>query len=71
MLARMRATLGVKIEVRQDPRRMRTVDRPFLGADITRIRELFGWSPVHGIDETLERTWTDPAFYPGMQGRLS
>ncbi|MBO0681405.1 NAD(P)-dependent oxidoreductase [Mycolicibacterium sp. S2-37] len=71
MLARMRAVLGVTLDVRQDPRRMRAVDRPFLGADITRIRELFGWSPAHSLDETLQRTWADPAFYPGMQGRLS
>ncbi|UUO01617.1 NAD(P)-dependent oxidoreductase [Mycolicibacterium novocastrense] len=71
ILARMRAVLGLNIEVRQDPRRMRAVDRPFLGADITRIKELFGWSPAHGLDETLERTWPDPDFYPGMQDRLS
>jgi UDP-glucose 4-epimerase len=71
MLSRMREVLGVKLEVRQDPRRMRAVDRPFLGADITRIKELFGWSPAHGLDETLRQTWADPAFYPGMQGRLS
>lgn len=71
MLARMREVLGVKLEVRQDPKRMRAVDRPYLGADITRIKELFGWSPAHGLDETLQLTWTDPAFYPGMQGRLS
>jgi len=71
MLERMRAVLGVKLEVRQDPKRMRAVDRPYLGADITRIREIFGWQPAHDLDETLERTWADPAFYPGMQGRLS
>ncbi|KUI43259.1 epimerase [Mycobacterium sp. IS-1590] len=71
ILARMRAVLGLNIEVRQDPRRMRAVDRPFLGADITRIKELFGWSPAHGLDETLKRTWPDPDFYPGMQDRLS
>lgn len=68
---RMRTVLGLEFEVRQDERRMRAVDRPFLGADITRIRETFGWSPEHSLDETLKRMWDKPDFLPELEGRLT
>ncbi len=71
ILARMRAVLGLDFQVRQDPARARAVDRPFLGSDITRIGEIFGWRPVHQLDETLKRTWADPEFLPTLQGRLT
>jgi UDP-glucose 4-epimerase len=70
ILDRMRSVLGLEFEVRQDPKRMRAVDRPFLGADISRIKESFGWSPAHTLDETLERTWANPEFVPALEGRL-
>lgn len=68
---RMRTVLGLEFEVRQDERRMRAVDRPFLGAEITRIRETFGWSPEHSLDETLKRMWDKPDFLPELEGRLT
>lgn len=71
ILERMRSVLGLTIEVRQDPRRMRAVDRPYLGADISRIAEIFGWSPAHSLDSTLEQTWASPDFLPDLQGRLT
>ena len=71
ILSRMRSVLGLEFEVRQDPRRMRAVDRPFLGADISRIRDIFGWQPANGLDATLERTWATPDFLPDLQGRLT
>jgi len=71
ILARMRSVLGLSFEVRQDPRRMRAVDRPYLGADISRIREVFDWAPANELDATLERTWATPDFLPELQGRLT
>lgn len=71
ILARMRSVLGLQFEVQQDPTRMRAVDRPFLGADITRIGEVFGWRPQHALDETLTRTWANPEFLPDLHGRLT
>ena len=71
IVERMKSVLGLDFEVRQDERRMRAVDRPFLGADISRIREIFGWSPVHGLDETLKRMWDNPEFLPDLEGRLT
>lgn len=68
---RMRSVLGLNFEVRQDERRMRAVDRPFLGADISRIRDTFGWSPQHQLDETLKRMWDNPDFLPDLEGRLT
>ncbi|WP_231645257.1 NAD-dependent epimerase/dehydratase family protein [Mycolicibacterium mengxianglii] len=71
ILTRMRSVLGLHFEVRQDPARMRAVDRPFLGADISHIGEVFGWQPMHELDETLKRTWANPEFLPDLQGRLT
>lgn len=68
---RMRSVLGLQFEVRQDESRMRAVDRPFLGADISRIRDVFGWSPEHELDETLKRMWDKPDFLPQLEGRLT
>lgn len=68
---RMRSVLGLKFEVRQDESRMRAVDRPFLGADISRIKDVFGWSPEHELDETLKRMWDKPDFLPQLEGRLT
>ncbi|CAN5380390.1 NAD-dependent epimerase/dehydratase family protein [soil metagenome] len=69
ILAAMRSVLGLTFEVRQDPSRMRAVDRPYLGADISHIREVFGWQPAHALDETLERTWANPELSAGLRGR--
>jgi UDP-glucose 4-epimerase len=71
ILARMRSVLGLEFEVRQDPARMRAVDRPFLGADISHIGEVFEWRPAHDLDETLTRTWANPEFLPNLDGRLT
>ncbi|MHA0286104.1 NAD-dependent epimerase/dehydratase family protein [Mycobacterium sp. C3-094] len=68
---RMRSVLGLNFEVRQDPSRMRAVDRPYLGADISRIEELFGWSPKWELDETLKRMWANPDLLPQLEGRLT
>ncbi|BBY63369.1 NAD-dependent epimerase/dehydratase family protein [Mycolicibacterium helvum] len=71
VLARMRSVLGLTFEIRQDPKRMRAVDRPYLGADISRIHDIFGWSPQYELDSTLQRTWATPDFLPDLQGRLT
>ena len=50
---------------------MRAVDRPYLGADISHIGEVFGWKPEHELDETLIRMWDNPEFLPELEGRLT
>ncbi|MGO4441816.1 NAD-dependent epimerase/dehydratase family protein [Mycobacterium sp. 2YAF39] len=71
ILGRMRSVLGLEFEVRQDPKRMRAVDRPFLGADISRIRDAFGWNPQNELDSTLQRTWEARDSLPDLEGRLT
>ena len=70
ILSRLRSVLGLSFEVRKDSQRVRAVDRPFLGADISRIGESFGWRPSHRLDATLERLWASPEFVPGLEDRL-
>ena len=70
ILASLRAETGLKFEVRQDEKRVRAVDRPFLGADISRIKETFGWSPAYSLNETMKRLWESPEFVAGLEDRL-
>ncbi|RAV15173.1 epimerase [Mycolicibacterium sp. GF69] len=70
IVERLKAVSGLDFEVRQDERRVRAVDRPFLGADIARIRDRFDWTPKRGLDETLKRMWDNPDFLPELEGRL-
>ncbi|MCV7177139.1 NAD-dependent epimerase/dehydratase family protein [Mycolicibacterium sphagni] len=70
ILSTLRSTVGLTFEVRQDPKRVRAVDRPYLGADISRIKETFGWSPAHSLQDTLTRLWESPEFVPGLEDRL-
>ncbi len=70
ILTCLRSVAGLTFDVRQDPRRVRAVDRPFLGADISRIKESFGWSPAHSLDDTVTRMWESPEFVPGLEDRL-
>jgi GDP-4-dehydro-6-deoxy-D-mannose reductase len=44
---------SVKVEVRQDPSRMRPSDVPILVGDATKFRELTGWAPQIPIEQTL------------------
>lgn len=71
IVGRMRSVLGLRFEVVPDSGRMRTVDRPFLCADITRIHKTFGWRPCHPLDATLTQLWADPEFAAGLAGRLT
>ncbi|OBB73368.1 NAD(P)-dependent oxidoreductase [Mycobacterium sp. 852014-52144_SCH5372336] len=71
IVKRLKAITGLSFEVHRDERRVRAVDRPFLGADISRIRERFGWMPKRGLDETLKRMWDNPDFLPALEGRLT
>jgi len=71
IVERMRSVLGLDFEVHQDASRMRSVDRPYLGADISRIRDTFGWGPEHELDETLKRMWANPDFLAELEGRLT
>lgn len=49
---------GLKVEIRQDPDRMRPADVPVMCGDAGRLRAL-GWRPKRGFDQALEAIWED------------
>ncbi len=57
---KLRVITGSDIALTQDETRVRSVDRPFLAADNSRIRNLFGWTQTHSIDEALADLWRNP-----------
>ena len=53
LLTRLIALAGAKVEVRQDPARLRTSDIPVLVGDPSRLVAATGWEPRIGLDRTL------------------
>jgi UDP-glucose 4-epimerase len=47
----------VALEIVQDPKRVRTNDRPRLCASTTTLRAITGWSPMRTIAESVENAW--------------
>lgn len=60
ILSKLQKVAGTGFTFEQDPARVRAVDRPFLGADITAIGRRFGWAPSHSIDEAIADLWRAP-----------
>ncbi|WP_018181852.1 NAD-dependent epimerase/dehydratase family protein [Kaistia granuli] len=71
ILEKMRAIAGFDFEVTRDPERSRAVDRPFLAADISRIRKRFGWQPARTLDDGLRDLWQEPDFGPHLLRRAA
>lgn len=53
LLRRLLAMSDTKIEIEQDPARMRPSDTPRFFGDATRARQLLDWAPRHTIDDLL------------------
>jgi UDP-glucose 4-epimerase len=64
LLAMLRERTGINFAVETDPSRLRKVDRPYLAADNTRMRERFGWRPQHTLQDTLTDIWQEPDLPP-------
>jgi GDP-4-dehydro-6-deoxy-D-mannose reductase len=45
---------SIKVEVRQDPARMRPSDVELLLGDNTRLREATGWEPTIPFEQTMK-----------------
>ncbi len=60
LLRKLKRISGLEFSIERDSSRVRAVDRPFLGADISEIRHLFGWKPLYSIDDALEDLWRNP-----------
>ena len=53
MLAKLMQAAGVKIEIKQDPSRLRSADVPLVVGDSTKFRQATGWKPEIPFDQTL------------------
>lgn len=53
MLAMLMQAFGSTARVSHSDTRLRTVDQPRFVADVTKLREATGWSPVHQMEATM------------------
>lgn len=60
LLKKIKNIAEIEFEVETDTTRLRKVDRPFLGANITKIKELFKWNPQFDMDFALTEMWKEP-----------
>jgi UDP-glucose 4-epimerase len=52
--------IGEPITIEADSARIRSVDRPFLTANITKATQQFGWAPALTLQDSLSRLWLNP-----------
>jgi UDP-glucose 4-epimerase len=48
---------GVKLDILQDPARVRAVDRPMLRASTQRLKQITNWTPAITLDHSMLRAW--------------
>jgi UDP-glucose 4-epimerase len=51
------AAAAVRLEIEQDPARIRTNDRPLLCASTQLLRALTGWLPGTSVADSLRAAW--------------
>jgi UDP-glucose 4-epimerase len=69
LLRKLKRISGIEFSIERDASRVRAVDRPVLGADISKIRRLFGWEPARSIDDALNDLWQDPELAPELMAK--
>lgn len=57
VVAMIAAAAGVKLEIQQDPARMRAVDRPMLRASIQKLKQITNWTPAMSLTQSMQRAW--------------
>jgi len=60
ILSKLSGIARIEFGLEEDSDRVRAVDRPFLAADTTQIRQRFGWEPAFTIDDALSDLWRAP-----------
>ena len=60
LLNHIRTISEIDFDIERDEARMRSSDRPFLAANITRIQQMFSWQPAFGIADSLADLWQNP-----------
>jgi UDP-glucose 4-epimerase len=53
---------GIRLAVVEDPSKLRKSDRPFLGADIDKMKRSFDWAPQRTLRDALGEAWLEPRF---------
>ena len=71
VVEKLRAVAPIPFELVEDAQRLRPVDRPFLAADTSRMRQLFGWHPHLTIDDAMADLWRDPELSPSLTERYA
>jgi UDP-glucose 4-epimerase len=51
------AAAGVRLDIQQDPSRMRAVDRPMLKASTQKLKQVTNWTPTMSLAQSLQRAW--------------
>ena len=69
IVCKLRRIANIDFGLQQDDARIRAVDRPYLAADNTEFRRLFGWSPKHTVDDALADLWSEPDLADGLLAR--
>jgi UDP-glucose 4-epimerase len=57
VVAKIGAAAGVKLDIQEDPSRMRAVDRPMLKASTQKLKQITNWTPVMSLTESMQRAW--------------
>ncbi len=71
VVEKLRAVADVPFELQSDTERLRSVDRPFLAADTSRIRDRFGWRPQFTIDDAMADLWREPELSQALTERYA
>lgn len=69
IVRKLRGASRIDFSCEEDQSRMRKVDRPYLAADISEIKRVFGWEPKHSIDDALADLWTNPELASGLMAK--
>lgn len=55
IIDKITALLGIEVEIRIDPARVRPTDNPVIIGDNSKLRAATGWEPRHTLDATLQK----------------
>ncbi len=66
LLDKLRQISGIDFDIEQDQTRIRKVDRPYLLANNSRIKEFCNWEPKFNIDDTIAAMINDPDLAPSL-----
>lgn len=69
IVAKLKHVAMIDFSLEQEQSRLRSVDRPYLAADIREIHRRFGWTPQATIDDALADVWREPDLTPELAGK--